>query len=87
MNRRRDPPPQRELFGSAPKAAPDCRPVTLAMREIATSSTPKAFFLVPPPGGRGKPGFVPRASVSRGEGPSENHFTMPRWLAAERGWL
>lgn len=79
-------PPQRDLFG-APKAPPrDTTPVSVLLREVASSSTERAFFLAPMPGGRGKAGFAPRSEATRGEGVNANVFTMPRWLAAERGW-
>lgn len=31
--------------------------------------------------------WVPKSQVSRGEGRDENVWTMPVWLARDRGWL
>lgn len=59
----------------------------MALREVAGSSTDKALFLAPMPGGKGKAGFAPRSEIQPGEGPNAGLYTMPRWLAAERGWL
>lgn len=31
--------------------------------------------------------WAPKSEVRRGEGRDENVWTMPRWLARDRGWL
>lgn len=31
--------------------------------------------------------WVPKSEVRRGEGRDENVWTMPMWLARDRGWL
>lgn len=64
----------------------DTTPAEIEAREIATSSTEKALFLVPSRPGA-KPGFVPRSVATQGEGPRARFFTMPRFVAVERGWL
>lgn len=82
------PSPQGDLFG-APKAAPkDTTPVTITMQEIAGSSTDQAWFLKPRGVSSAKVAFVPRSLVSRSRDPARpDDFTMPRWIARERGWL
>lgn len=87
MKRRPPPSPQRDLFGRPPDAPPDRTPVTVPLREVSGSSTDKALFLAPMPGGKGRAGFAPRSEVRRGEGDQAQFFTMPRWLAVERGWV
>ena len=76
---------QRDLFGAPAAAVRDHTPVTVRLDEHPASHTEKALALSAP----GKPfAFAPRAEIRRGEGPGgEMSFTMPRWLAAEKGWL
>ena len=31
--------------------------------------------------------WAPKSEVRRGEGRDENVWTMPRWLARDRGWV
>lgn len=31
--------------------------------------------------------WTPKSQVRRGEGRDENVWTMPRWIARDRGWL
>jgi hypothetical protein len=82
----RPPRPKPDLFGKAPPAPRDATPVTLPMREVG-AGTDKAWHLAPMGVSSAKAAFVARALVSRGVGPQVNQFTMPRWLARERGWL
>lgn len=89
MKRRSPPPtPQRDLFG-APKTTPrDTTPVTITMVEIAGSSTDQAWLLKPKGVSSAKVGFAPRALARRSDDAARpDDFTMPRWLARERGWL
>jgi hypothetical protein len=85
---RPSPPPQGDLFG-APKTPPrDATPVTITMVEIAASSTPAAWFLKPRGVSSAKAAFAARSVCSRSGDPARpDDFTMPRWLARERGWL
>lgn len=84
--RRSDRPPQSDLFGPAPPRPRDDTPLTIPMREVH-AGTSAAWFLAPMGVGSGKAAFAPRSLVSRGEGPQASQFTMPRWVAVERGWL
>lgn len=80
------PAPQGDLFGR-PKTPPkDATPVTLAMVEIPPG-TDKAWLLRPEGIAKGRTGFAARSECRRGDGDRARFFTMPRWLAAERGWL
>ena len=79
-------PPQPDLFGRPATPPRDTTPVTLPMRAIGPG-TDKAWFLAPLGVSSAKAGFAPRSEVVRGQGPAEGQFTMPRWLARERGWL
>ena len=36
---------------------------------------------------KAKPAWAPKSELMRGEGHQEGLFTMPRWVARERGWL
>jgi len=83
----RKPSPQRQLPGfAAPVQARDDTPVTVPMREIS-AGTDAAWHLAPLGVGSGKAAFAPRSLVARGEGPTASQFTMPKWVAVERGWL
>lgn len=77
----------RDLFGRS--AAPLSRPndlVRLAAIESSWASTDKAWFLTPDaPGAKGA--HVPRSKCARGVGAEINTWSMPRWLAHEKGWL
>lgn len=84
--KRRAPNPQRQLFGAAPVEARDETPVTLPMREIS-AGTDKAWHLAPLGVSSGKAAFAARSLVTRGQGDRASLFTMPKWLARERGWL
>lgn len=87
MSRRPAQVPQRDLFGAAPApAGRDVTPITIPMREVA-KGTDKAWHLAPAGVGSAKAAFAPRELVKRGEGDRAGLFTMPRWIAAERGWL
>lgn len=89
MKRRRSAPsPQGDLFG-VPAAPPkDTTPVTIPMIEMAGSSTDQAWFLKPKGVSSAKVGFAPRSLCRRSSDPARpDDFTMPRWLARERGWL
>jgi|GEM_PF-1264048 len=86
MKRRPLPSPQSDLFGQPRTPPRDTTPVTLAM-QVVGPGTDKAWFLRPRGVAKGAPGFAPRSECRPGVGPSENLFTMPRWLARERGWL
>lgn len=88
MTRRRPPSPQRILPGlAAPARAPrDDAPVTLPMAEVS-KGTDAAWHLAPLGVATSKAAFAPRSLVIRGAGPAASQFTMPRWVAAERGWL
>lgn len=83
---RRPASPQTDLFGKLVAAPKDQTPVRVRLDVIAASCTAKAWFLRPP--GKGaKAGFAPRSEARPGDGPEAQFFTMPKWLARERGWL
>ncbi len=84
MTRRR-PDPQRTLPGMAAAPRPrDATPVTLPMEAVG-EGTPLAWLLKPA-GSKAAPKWAPRSEVTRGEGPEAGLFTMPKWVAVERGW-
>lgn len=87
MKRPASPSPQGDLFGGAvtpPRR--DETPVTIPMREVA-SPTDKAWFLAPAGVSSKRSGWVAKTLATRGEGDEASLFTMPRWVAVERGWL
>ena len=75
----------KDLFGDVPEPARDDAPVSLSLIVVGTPSA-AAWPL-----SDGRPGspvrWVPKSRVRRGEGRDENLWTMPRWMARERGWL
>jgi hypothetical protein len=84
---RKPPSPQRLLPGlQAPPKSRDDGPVTLPMREIS-AGTDAAWHLAPLGVSSGAAAFAPRSLVSQGVGPAASQFTMPKWVAVERGWL
>lgn len=86
MARRARPAPQGRLPGFvAPPKARDDSLVTIPMQAIGTG-TPAAWHLKPDGAGKAA-AWAPRKLVTRGEGLKASLFTMPRWVAVERGWL
>ncbi len=85
MAKRPRPTPQRALPGlTVPPRPRDEGLVTIPMQAIG-KGTADAWFLKPD--GPGKPTWAPRKLVTRGEGLQASLFTMPKWVAVERGWL
>ena len=78
------PPINRDLFGAAPPTPRDERPVRLPM--VLMHQTQEGWFLSPD-GKSGRAKWAPKSKVSRGVGADATLFTMPRWIARERGWL
>jgi hypothetical protein len=80
--------PQRTLPGLAlPAARPrDLTPVTLPLDAVG-EGTGKAWLLRPSGVKGAAAKWAPRSEVMRGEGAEAGLFTMPRWVAVERGWL
>ena len=78
---------QADLFGKPPaSAARDNTPVSIPLVHLPKHDTDKALMLMKH--GRGHaPGFAPRSVTTEGVGPNAGIFTMPKWLARERGWL
>lgn len=78
------PPVNHDLFGLPPTPARDRTPVTLRMRQI--DRTELGLFLSLD-GVKNSAKWAPASEIKRGEGADENLFTMPKWVARERGWL
>lgn len=78
--------PQRDLFGGPRAPARDVTSITIPMVEVG-AGTDRAWHLKPAGAPSSKAAFAPRSAVSRGSGHQQQFFTMPRWIAAERGWL
>ena len=71
----------------APRGAvrpPSNLPVQVAFR--LHHETDKAW-LVSPPGNPAAAGWLPKSKASRGVGRDEYVWTMPDWMARDRGWL
>lgn len=76
-----------DLFGEKPRKLADPKGlVTLSLTALEHGETDKAWLLVKPERGA-TPRHVPKRLVARGEGHRAGEFTMPRRLAAEKGWL
>jgi hypothetical protein len=80
----RRPPVNRDLFGEPPTPPRDRTPVTLGLQFVDQS---EKAWLLRASGRRGVTAWAPKSEVTRGEGPRAGEFTMPRWIARERGWL
>lgn len=82
--RKKRPGPENRLLALPvpPKPRRDPTPVTVQLSYVR--ETKDAWLLR-----RGSlaAGWAPKSEVTRGEGDRENFWTMPRWVAAERGWV
>jgi hypothetical protein len=78
---------ERDLFGEIPKKLADPNGlVSLRLTALEHGETDAAWLLSK--GERGeKPKHAPKRLVKRGTGHLVDVFTMPRWLANEKGWL
>lgn len=74
----------RDLFGETPRPAPKAGEVALAM--VLHGQTDKAWLLAETSYSRDAQ-WAPKSHAKRGEGRDENIWTMPTWLAQERGWM
>lgn len=73
-----------DLFGhEAPDAAPTTGEVQLAL--VLHDQRPKSWLLGETVDGR-LAKWVPKSEARRGEGRDANIWTMPIWLARDRGW-
>ncbi len=85
MSRRRPAPPQRDLFGAGPPGLRDTTSIGVPMVEVSPG-TDKAWHLKPAGVSSARAAFAPRSEVRR-DPERTDVFHMPRWIAAERGWL
>lgn len=75
----------RDLFGlDPPDQGPGHDEVQLAL--VLHRESAKAWLLAEGLDAR-EAQWAPKSSVRRGEGRDENVWTMPRWMARDRGWL
>jgi hypothetical protein len=74
----------RDLFGETPKLESKAGEVALAM--VLHDQTDKAWLLAETIDRR-EAQWAPKSQAKRGEGRDENIWTMPIWLAQERGWM
>ncbi|WP_426041519.1 hypothetical protein [Brevundimonas sp. TWP2-3-4b1] len=74
----------KDLFGEVPEPVDDKAPVTIA---LTLNDQSDAAWLLSDVGGRLRPKWAPKSQIKRGEGRDENLWTMPRWLARDRGWM
>lgn len=74
----------RDLFGDAPETGPADGEIALAM--VLHDQTDKAWLLAESNDKR-EAQWAPKSQAKRGEGRDENIWTMPTWLARERGWM
>lgn len=74
----------RDLFGETPRPAPKASEIALAM--VLHGQTDKAWLLAETNDWR-EAQWAPKSHAKRGEGRDENIWTMPTWLAQERGWM
>nr|WP_314525463.1 hypothetical protein [uncultured Brevundimonas sp.] len=74
----------RDLFGEAGPLRPKSGEIALAM--VLHEQTAKAWLLAESNDKR-EAQWAPKSQAKRGEGRDENIWTMPTWLAQERGWM
>jgi len=74
----------RDLFGDEVGPAEFNGSVVLAL--VVHDESPKAWLLGETEDGR-EAQWVPKSQVKRGEGRDENVWTVPSWLARDRGWV
>jgi hypothetical protein len=80
-------PPPPDLFGDAPPPLADPNgEIRLQLTNFDFRETPAAWFLSNT-GNAAHGKFVPKSQVRRGVGPAINTYSLPRWLAREKGWL
>lgn len=72
-----------DLFGHVEKPAPPKGDVTIT----AALKLERGDGWMLDPGAGKRAQWVPKSQVTRGEGRDEGQWTMPGWLAADRGWL
>lgn len=74
-----------DLFGfDPPGGEPAKGEVSLALVLHGETS---AAWLLAESNDRREARWAPKSKAKRGEGRDENVWTMPAWLAADRGWL
>lgn len=73
----------RDLFGELPVAADASGSVALA---VVLHDQSDAAWLLGQTIDRREAKWVPKSKARRGEGRDENVWTMPAWMAADRGW-
>lgn len=74
----------RDLFGEVP--ADEARPGDVSLSLVLHDERPASWLLAESIDRRDAK-WAPKSEVKRGEGRDENVWTMPRWLARDRGWL
>lgn len=74
----------KDLFGDASEPTDEAASVCVA---LVLHDQSDAAWLLSDEGGRLRPMWAPKSQIKRGEGRDENLWTMPRWLARDRGWM
>ncbi|MGH7021289.1 MAG: hypothetical protein ACREEY_15520 [Brevundimonas sp.] len=74
-----------DLFGHAPATAPP-KQGDVALVMTLHDQSPDGWLLASGIDRR-EAKWVPRSQCKRGEGRDENVWTMPIWLARDRGWM
>lgn len=74
----------RDLFGFEAVDEPADGETAVAL--VLHDATDKAWLLADSDDRR-EAKWAPKSKVRRGEGRDENVWTMPTWLARDRGWL
>jgi hypothetical protein len=73
----------RDLFGFDDPTGPPKGSVALA---LVLHDQTDAAWLLGETNDRRDAKWAPKSKVKRGEGRDENVWTMPAWLASDRGW-
>lgn len=78
---------ERDLFGHAPAKLTDPNGLVSIPLTAHVHGETDAAWLLSKTEKRATARHVPKRLVTRGEGADADVFTMPRWLAHEKGWL
>lgn len=73
-----------DLFGHDPPTAPKAGEVQIA---LVLHRESERGWLLSETARAADAQWAPKSEIRRGEGRDENVWTMPRWIAADRGWL
>lgn len=76
-----------DLFGRREDARGGIERNALVDLTLVCLRTSAAAWLLSPDGGQEAARWLPFSQGQRGEGPDASVWTMPKWIAVDRGWV